>query len=140
MAKEKKPRRRLTLILWTVAAIAIYALAVDRTGVSLEEITSESRQEQLVRIIRALAHPKLVTYDFDQGVREAYGAGIRSTQFRRQFVGRTGKSTFRPGDDIDVISGATISAHSLTRAVHRAAVLLDELVLTGGQPQRRASR
>jgi phosphonate ABC transporter permease subunit PhnE len=66
LAESKKPRQRLYLVLGIVAAIAIYGLAVERTGVSLEEITSESRQEQLVRIIRALAHPELVTYDYDQ--------------------------------------------------------------------------
>ena len=66
MAKNNKPRRRFYLVLGIVTAISIFALAVDRTGVSLDEITSESRQEQLVRIIRALAQPELVTYDFDQ--------------------------------------------------------------------------
>ncbi|HEU4319463.1 MAG TPA: ABC transporter permease subunit [Acidimicrobiia bacterium] len=66
MADNKgKPRRRLWLILGVALGIVIYALAVDRTGVSLDEITSESRQEQLVRIIRALAQPELVTYDFE---------------------------------------------------------------------------
>ena len=63
MAESKRPRRRLYAILGVVAAIVIYGLAVERTGVSLEEITSESRQTQLVRIIRALANPELVTYD-----------------------------------------------------------------------------
>lgn len=71
--------------------------------------------------------------------REAYGDGIRSKGFRRQFVGRTASSDFRLGNDIDVISGATISSHSLTRAVHRATVLLDELVLHDG-PQLQAKR
>lgn len=66
MAKPKKPRRRLYLVLGIVAAIVIYGLAVERTGVSLDEITSESRQTQLVRIIRALARPDLVTYDFEE--------------------------------------------------------------------------
>ena len=61
--------------------------------------------------------------------REAYGAGIRKQQFRKQFVGRHAKSGFKPGKDIDVISGATISCKSATRAVHRATILLDELVL-----------
>ncbi|HET9259918.1 MAG TPA: ABC transporter permease subunit [Acidimicrobiia bacterium] len=62
---KKKPRRRLWLVLGIVLGIVIYALAVDRTGVSLDEITSETRQAQLVRIIRALARPELVTYDFE---------------------------------------------------------------------------
>ncbi len=67
MAEPKSPRRRLLLlILGIVLGVVIYGLAVDRTGVSLEEITSETRQVQLVRIVRALAQPELVTYDFDQ--------------------------------------------------------------------------
>jgi Na+-translocating ferredoxin:NAD+ oxidoreductase subunit G len=61
--------------------------------------------------------------------REAYGADIRKQQFRRQFVGRTAKSGFRAGKDIDIISGATISSKSAARAVQRATVLLDQLVL-----------
>lgn len=65
---EKKggARRRLWIVFGIVAAIVVYGLAVERTGVSLDEITSESRQERLVNIIRALAQPELVTYDFDQ--------------------------------------------------------------------------
>ncbi len=53
------------MVLAVVLGIVIYALAVERTGVSLDEITSETRQAQLVRIIRALARPELVTYDFE---------------------------------------------------------------------------
>lgn len=64
--RPKKPLRRLWIVLGIVAAIVTYGLAVDQTGVSLDEITSESRQEQLVRIIRALAQPELVTFDFEQ--------------------------------------------------------------------------
>ncbi len=54
------------MIFGILAAIVVYSLAVERTGVSLEQITSENRQNQLVRIIRALARPELVTYDFEQ--------------------------------------------------------------------------
>ena len=65
MADRRRSGRRLGLVVGIVAGIVIYALAVERTGVSLDEITSESRQAQLVRIIRALARPELVTYDFE---------------------------------------------------------------------------
>jgi phosphonate ABC transporter permease subunit PhnE len=65
LAEPKRRRRRLYVVIGIVAAVVIYGLAVERTGVSLDEITSESRQTQLVRIIRALARPELVTYDFE---------------------------------------------------------------------------
>ena len=57
--------------------------------------------------------------------REPYGDGIRAERFRRQFLGRSVRSRFRAGDDIDTISGATISSRSMCIAVERAAALID---------------
>jgi Na+-translocating ferredoxin:NAD+ oxidoreductase RnfG subunit len=62
--------------------------------------------------------------------REPYGEGIRSKRFRKQFVGKEAASGFRPGHDIDVISGATLSARAMAKAVKRATVLLRHAVLT----------
>jgi Na+-translocating ferredoxin:NAD+ oxidoreductase RnfG subunit len=62
--------------------------------------------------------------------REPYGEGIRSKRFRKQFVGKEAASGFRPGHDIDVISGATLSARARAKAVKRATVLLRHAVLT----------
>lgn len=62
--------------------------------------------------------------------REPYGEGIRSPRFRKQFVGKQAASGFRPGHDIDVISGATLSAHAMAKAVKRATLLLHDAVLT----------
>jgi phosphonate ABC transporter permease subunit PhnE len=66
LADSTKKRRRLYLVLGVVGVVVIYGLAVERTGVSLDQITSESRQKSLVRIIRSLARPELVTYDFEE--------------------------------------------------------------------------
>ncbi len=62
--------------------------------------------------------------------REPYGEGIRSSRFREQFVGKEAASGFRPGHDIDVISGATLSARAMAKAVKRATLLLRDTVLT----------
>ena len=62
--------------------------------------------------------------------REPYGDGIRSKRFRRQFVGKEAGSGFRPGHDIDIISGATLSARAMAKAVKRATLLLHDTVLT----------
>ena len=62
--------------------------------------------------------------------REPYGDGIRSKRFRRQFVGKEAASGFKPGHDIDVISGATLSARAMAKAVQRASLLLQETVLS----------
>ena len=64
---EKKPRRsgkRFWFILLAVlVGIGIYAYAFDKTGVNFDEIQNETRQESLVRIIRKLARPELLTYE-----------------------------------------------------------------------------
>ncbi len=62
--------------------------------------------------------------------REPYGEGIRSKRFRKQFVGKEAASGFRPGHDIDVISGATLSAYAMAKAVKRATVLLHDALLS----------
>jgi len=57
--------------------------------------------------------------------REPFGDGVRAERFRKQFVGRSAKSQFRLGADIDAIGGATISSRSLCVGVARAAVMLE---------------
>lgn len=61
--------------------------------------------------------------------REAYGSEIRRETFRNQFLGRSAKSGFKVGQDIDAISGATLSSESMSRALQRAAVLVDVAIL-----------
>ncbi len=61
-----KARRRLYIVLGIVLGIVIYGIAVEEVGVSLDELTSETRQERLAQNIRNLANPELVTYDFNQ--------------------------------------------------------------------------
>jgi hypothetical protein len=73
--------------------------------------------------------------------REARGDEVRDGRFRAQFVGKTARDALRPGDDVVVISGATISSRAMATGVRRALLLVDELVL---RPQQvataRASR
>jgi Na+-translocating ferredoxin:NAD+ oxidoreductase RnfG subunit len=61
--------------------------------------------------------------------REPYGEGIRSERFRKQFVGKSADNRLRAGHDIDVISGATLSAQAMAKAVKRASVLLQDTLL-----------
>lgn len=62
--------------------------------------------------------------------REPYGDAIRSHRFREQFVGKAAGSGFKPGKDIDIVSGATLSARAMAKAVQRATILLRSTVLT----------
>lgn len=61
--KEDKSKRRLYIVLGLIAAVVIYGLAFDYTEVDLSKTSSETRQDSLTRILRALAQPELVTYD-----------------------------------------------------------------------------
>ncbi len=66
---EKPGRRRsrlwrvLFIVVAVFAVVVVYAYAFEKTDVDLDEIQSETRQTQLVRIVRALAHPELLTYE-----------------------------------------------------------------------------
>ncbi len=64
--KERKSRRRLYIVLGFFAAFLLYGYAVQETDVDLAEVQSETRRESLVRIMRNLAHPNLVTYDSEE--------------------------------------------------------------------------
>ena len=46
-----------------VVGVIVYAYAFEKTGVNFDEIQDETRQASLVRILRALAHPELLTYE-----------------------------------------------------------------------------
>ncbi len=60
---RKKWRRYLLIVIAILSGFVIYAFAFAKTDVSLEEIQDQTRQEQLFRILRALARPDLVHYD-----------------------------------------------------------------------------
>ncbi|HWV37046.1 MAG TPA: FMN-binding protein [Vulgatibacter sp.] len=61
--------------------------------------------------------------------REKYGEEIVDPRFRAQFVGKGPGDALRAGQDVDVITGATISSRSMAIGVRRAVALLDVLVL-----------
>jgi phosphonate ABC transporter permease subunit PhnE len=64
--KYKQLFRSLGLGLAIILAVVIYAYGFQVTRVNLEETRSPRRQEQLVRIIRALARPDIVEYDQEE--------------------------------------------------------------------------
>lgn len=49
--------------------------------------------------------------------REDYGNEIGSKRWLKQFIGKTSTDSLKYGQDIDAISGATISANSMTYAM-----------------------
>ncbi|MGH8945604.1 MAG: hypothetical protein ACRDVL_05605, partial [Acidimicrobiia bacterium] len=65
--RETPPKRRRRRTLWIVlgllAAFVVYAYGFQVTEVNLDQISDETRQESLFRVIRALGQPDLLTYE-----------------------------------------------------------------------------
>ena len=60
--------------------------------------------------------------------REARGDEVRDERFRAQFVGKSASDAIETDQDIQAVSGATISSRAMAVGVKRAVVLFDELV------------
>ena len=56
-------KRTIFFILAMVFGVIVYAYGFAVTDVNLDEIRSETRQTQLVRVLRALARPDLLSYE-----------------------------------------------------------------------------
>ncbi len=57
--------------------------------------------------------------------REAYGDGVRALTFTRQFHGLGVAAPMRPGKDIRIVSGATVSTRSLAVGTRRACAIVE---------------
>jgi Na+-translocating ferredoxin:NAD+ oxidoreductase subunit G len=66
--------------------------------------------------------------------RESEGDGVTRKAFRRQFIGKTVKSSLRAGADVTIVSGATISSNSMAVGVRRALTIVDEAFLQNPLP------
>lgn len=59
--------------------------------------------------------------------REPYGGGVRLKSWNDQFKGKDSKSDFKIGENIDSISGATISVRSLTKGIRKLTLLFEAI-------------
>lgn len=60
---KRSKRRGIFIFVVVLVSIIVYAFAFDTTDVNLDEIKSESRRAQLVRVLRQLARPEILTYE-----------------------------------------------------------------------------
>ncbi len=111
--KKRSPlRRALTIILFVAVAFVVYSFAFKTTDVDVEEIRDETRQESLFRVLRALAHPNLVTYETEEVVISApvlvpcpQGAEAPGTDQSQPAVLTVSPACAEPGSEVQV-SGA----------------------------------
>ena len=120
---EVKPRKRrwprfIAIILAIGIAFVVYAYAFETTDVDLDEIQSEDRQTQLVRILRALARPELLTYErVDTNLDAQVMMPCPAGGFTPQAPDTSGPyivtdpTCVEPGAPLD-ISGANLAANS----------------------------
>ena len=54
--------------------------------------------------------------------REAIGGQVAHVHWQKQFIDKNALSSFQVGTDIDGITGATISVHSVTKGIHKLAL------------------
>lgn len=59
--------------------------------------------------------------------REAYGSGVKIKSWNNQFKDKNSKSNYKIGEDIDSISGATISVRSLTKGIRKLTLLYEKI-------------
>jgi len=59
--------------------------------------------------------------------REPYGGGVKLKIWNDQFKGKNLNSKFKVGDDIDSISGATISVRSVTKGIKKLTLLYNKI-------------
>ncbi len=59
--------------------------------------------------------------------REPYGGGVKIKSWNNQFKGKNSKSNYKIGEDIDGISGATISVRSLTKGIKKLTLLYEKI-------------
>lgn len=60
--------------------------------------------------------------------RETYGHEIRNASWRRQFAGKRRNDALRLGDDIQNITGATLSCRSVTNGVKRLLAIYEAVL------------
>jgi Na+-translocating ferredoxin:NAD+ oxidoreductase RnfG subunit len=66
-----------------------------------------------------IEHTEIIKY------RESYGGEIQSKKWNSQFIGMRKSSTF---DNVDGISGATISVNSVSKGIHKLVLLFPEIL------------
>ena len=60
--------------------------------------------------------------------REDHGGQVQNKNWLNQFKGKDLNSSFLVGQDIDGISGATISVHSLSKGINKLCLLAQEII------------
>lgn len=131
-AVESATRARLTRRLGYAPARDRYTIFVATTAGKVDGYAVIDEQQGLhepITFATRLSPRGIVERVEIMVYRETRGDEIRDPRFCQQFVGKTSHDTLRINDDLDAVSGATVSSVSLSVGVRRAIALVEELAL-----------
>ena len=60
--------------------------------------------------------------------REQYGGQIKSERWLKKFENYTDTSNYIIGENINSISGATISVHSISKGIHKLSIIINNII------------
>src|SRR6266851_5308379 len=109
-ASDRRPRAMLVL------AAAALAVVVEEIG-----------KHRPITLVVGVDGDGKVTGIAVMAYREAYGGEIRSRRFLQQYRGKRESDPLLPSQDIQNITGATLSARAVGRAVKKAIAVLQEV-------------
>jgi len=126
LGAEVKQRRYRCLALWrgevAVGWILVFDVQAQTTAISFAVGVAH---DETLRDVQVMVY------------REPRGAEIRDRRFRRQFFGKRLTDALRLGDDVQAVSGATISSRSATYAARKglalAAIMKSRSAAGGGR-------
>jgi Na+-translocating ferredoxin:NAD+ oxidoreductase RnfG subunit len=143
-ASKKVSPKRLTLDEGTSAEIAaklgvtsiprdwvVYLGDTEGRRDGLAVIDSEKGMHELIDFAVRLSPSGAVERVEILEYREPYGDEVRSERFRQQFSGKTAKDRIVAGEDIDIVSGASISSRSIAVGVKRATLVIQAAIKSG---------
>lgn len=107
--------------------------------VYLYKILVDGKQEGIALIDNVLGKSMPITFmvifDEDGNIlsssilkyREPYGGAVASEDWQSQFKGKNDNSNYEIGEDISTISGATISANSVSAGIRKLTILYNSI-------------
>lgn len=109
---------------WPGDTLMIFASFRARTLAGYGVVDNVKGKDQLITYLVAV-DPSLAVKDLEIiAYREAYGGEVGYKSWQKQFLGKQPGDNLRPGREIKNISGATISARSVTLGVTRVLAML----------------
>ena len=138
-ASDKASLREMCKQEWLEDSLHIFVAMASDSSLGYAVIDDVKGKDQFITYLVAVGR-NLTVKDLEiLSYRESYGGEVRYKSWQKQFYGKSADDNLRPGKEIKNISGATISARSVTLGVRKILSLLqvvrDRLPRGSGVPR-----